>query len=66
MLTRNDQPAGFPLSFATASNQDFAVDSVFTYPGNQHASTIPPGANNYLLLDGTQYLLLDGTAYTLL
>ena len=30
MLTRNDEPLGLGLNFATDTNFDFAVDSVFT------------------------------------
>lgn len=63
MLTRNDQPLGFHLNFATENNFNFAVDSVFT-------SVIDNGSgimsNEFLLLEGDPLLLLDGTNFVLL
>lgn len=66
MLTRNDQPEGFALDFATDSNFNFAVDSIFINGKNNFSVSLPPGGNNYNLLDGTDYLILDGSNYKLL
>lgn len=66
MLSRNDQPLGFSLNFATAGLFNFAVDSVFTVPPNVRGGAGPVPGNSFLLLDGTPFMLLDGTNFLLL
>ena len=66
MLTRNDQPLGFSLDFATQNNFDFATDSVFTINATIAGGGLPPVNNNFLLLDNSFFLLLDGTDLLLL
>ena len=63
MLTRNDQPLGLPLNFATETNFDFAVDSVFSDNRGNSSGIV---SNEFLLLDGSPFLLLDGTDFLLL
>ena len=66
MLTRNDQPLGFGLNFATENNFNFAIDSVFTINSNIAGGGIPPVNNAFLLLDNSFFLLLDNTDLLLL
>ena len=63
MLTRNDQPLGIGLNFATDTNFDFAVDSVFTNVVENNSGVF---SGEFLLLDGSAFLLLDGTDLLLL
>ena len=63
MLTRNDEPLGLGLNFATDTNFDFAVDSVFTNVIENSSGVI---GNAFLLLDGSFFLLLDGSDLLLL
>lgn len=63
MLTRNDQPLGLPLSFATNANFNFAVDSIFNNVIEGNSGIMP---NEFLLLDGEMFNLLDGTEFLLL
>jgi hypothetical protein len=66
MLSRNDQPLGFSVNFATAGLFNFAVDSVFTINANIAGGGIPPISNAFLLLDNSFFLLLDGSDLLLL
>ena len=63
MLTRNDHPLGFPVSFATDANFNFATDSVFTNVFENSSGIL---TNEFLLLDGEAFDLLDGTNFLLL
>ena len=63
MLTRNDQPEGLFLNFATDTNFDFAVESVFTNVEGNSSGVI---GNEFLLLEGDPFALLDGTMLLLL
>lgn len=65
MLTRNDQPEGFGLTFATENNFSFAVDSVFTNVRNENSNVSPLPNNRFLLSDGSSFLLSDGTFFLL-
>ena len=66
MLTRNDQPLGFGLNFATENNFNFAIDSVFTTNPMISGGIGPIPGNSFLLLDGSNFKLLDGTNLLLL
>jgi len=63
MPMRNDEPLGMGLNFATDTNFDFAVDSVFTNVIENGSGLM---GNAFLLLDGSFFLLLDGTDLLLL
>lgn len=63
MLTRNDEPLGLALNFATDTNFDFAVDSIFTNVDGNSSGIV---GNEFLLLEGDPFGLLDGTILLLL
>jgi hypothetical protein len=65
MLSRNDNPLGMKLNFATDSNFNFAIDNPFISSWNKNGNIVPPSGNFFLLSDGSNFLLSDNTNFLL-